>query len=73
MPLPSTKDSGTRTSPNGASCRSWEGGSGPPGASTSLASSRLRWDDFEVVNRPATGVTTRRPEEPDVNSTCPVL
>jgi RNA-directed DNA polymerase len=27
----------------------------------------------EVMNRPATGVTTRRPEEPDVNSTCPVL
>lgn len=27
----------------------------------------------EVVNRPAAGVATRRPEEPDVNSTCPVL
>ena len=26
----------------------------------------------EVENRPAAGVTTRRPEEPDVNSTCPV-
>ena len=67
---PWTGDSATRISPAGlVSLRTrfetiW-------GAITAPRQLTLFAEPEKVVNRPATGVTTRRPEEPDVTSTSP--
>ena len=53
----------------------WSSCTGPP-PSTSPPPSRHNWrygDDFEVANRPAAGVITRRPEEPYTTSVRTVL